>query len=105
MIKHVCKVNRKLLLLWTEIFQSQTLSVSGDDWGYGVSLSGKKEQKLKKKKKRTQVGTKSSCELWQVCKLTGAGLVYSQGWWALLQGHAAHCSSTAQKQEVNQLSA
>lgn len=64
----------------------------------------KKSRSLKKKKKE-QVGTKSSCELWQVCKLTGAGLVYSQGWWALLQGHAAHCSSTAQKQEVNQLSA
>ena len=33
---------RTFKLLWTEIFQSQILSASGDDWGHGVSVAGKK---------------------------------------------------------------
>ena len=36
----------------------------------------KKDNQKKEKKKKTQltqVGARSSCELWQECKLTGAG--------------------------------
>ena len=46
--------------------------------GFQVLVWKKKSRRLKKRK-LTQVGAKFSCELWQVCKLTGAGLVYSQG--------------------------
>lgn len=43
-------VNRELLLLGAERFQSPVLSVSGDDWGHGVSLPGKKSRSLKYEK-------------------------------------------------------